>query len=83
MFNRSNIRGGTTCYSFDGRKVGTIGDVGATHFRCDTGFLGFGKDLYIPFTAIDRVEGNSLYLNVLKDRIDDLRWDRQPVGWTG
>jgi hypothetical protein len=82
MYGRHNIRTGMQVYSSDGQQVGSIGDVGQTHFRCDTGFLGLGKDLYVPFNSVDRVEGDRCYLNVVRDRIGQMSWDRQPVGWT-
>jgi hypothetical protein len=44
----------------------------------DTGFLGLGKDLYIPASAISDVTADRIYLNVDKDRLDDLGWDRRP-----
>ncbi len=82
MFNTANFRQGYTVYSYDGEKIGTIGEVGATHFKCDTGFLGLGKDYYVPFTSIDHVEGDRVYLSVTKDRLNQTDWDRQPVSWT-
>ncbi len=81
MFDRNSFQHGYTCYSYDNEKIGTISDVGATHFKCDTGFLGLGKDFYIPFTSVDHVEGDRVYLNVSKDRLNQMNWDRQPVGW--
>jgi hypothetical protein len=81
MYDMSNVRPGFTVYSFDGEKVGTIGEVGATHFKCDTGFLRLGKDFYIPFSSIHRVEGDRLYLNVSNDQLNSTMWDRQPASW--
>ncbi len=81
MYNRTDMHSGMTVYSSDGHKIGTIGDVGMTHFKTDTGFLGLGKDFYIPFTAVSRTQGNDVYLNVMKDRLNEMSWDRQPVGW--
>lgn len=82
MFNRTDIRSGMTCYTSDNSQIGNIGEVGQSHFKCDTGFLGLGKDLYIPFSAVDHTEGDKVYLNVMKDHVDQMNWDRQPVGWT-
>ncbi len=83
MFNRTNLRTGMHVYSSDDHQIGTISEVGQTHFKCDTGFLGLGKDLYIPFSAISRVEGDRCYLNVVRDQVNQMSWDRQPVGWMG
>lgn len=81
MIGRDRIREGMQVYSSDGHQIGTVGQVGDTHFKCDTGFLGLGRDLYVPFANVDRVEGNRLYLNVARDRIDTMNFDRQPAGW--
>jgi hypothetical protein len=81
MFTMNNVQKGFTVYSFDGDKVGTIGDVAGQYFKTDTGFLGLGKDFYVPFTAIDHVDGDRVYLNVTKDRFNQMAWDRQPAGW--
>jgi hypothetical protein len=81
MYSRDNIRSGMTVYSSDDQKVCTISEVGNTHFKCDTGFMGLGKDLYIPFSDITRCQGNDCYLDVAKDRLNQMNWDRQPVGW--
>ena len=81
MFDMSNVRKGSTAYSLDGEKIGTIGDVGAMHFKCDTGFLGLGKDFYIPFSNVDHVTGDQVYLNVTKSQLNQMQWDREPAGW--
>jgi hypothetical protein len=59
MYDMTNVRPGFTIYSFDGEKVGTIGDVGATQFKCDTGFLGWGKTFTSrsPASTASRVTG--------------------------
>src|SRR5688572_16055517 len=38
-------------------------------FKVDTGFLGLGKDLFIPTHAIADVSGDRVMLNVDKDRL--------------
>jgi hypothetical protein len=45
MFDKNSVQRGITAYSFDGAKIGTIGEVGANHFKSNTGFLGLGKKL--------------------------------------
>ncbi len=47
-------------------------------FKVDTGFLGLGKDLYIPASAITDVSGKRVTLNVDKAGLDDRGWDRRP-----
>ena len=47
-------------------------------FKVDTGFLGLGKDLFIPASAIADVSGRRVTINADKDRLDDRGWDRRP-----
>jgi hypothetical protein len=51
---------------------------GEPYFKVDAGFLGLGKDLYIPASAIAGVNGDRVTLNVDKDVLDDRGWDRRP-----
>jgi hypothetical protein len=48
------------------------------YFKVDTGFLGLGKDLFIPASAITDVSGKRVTLNADKDRLDERGWDRRP-----
>ena len=48
------------------------------YLKVDTGFLGLGKNLYIPTSAVADVSGDRVTLNVDKDRLDDMGWDRRP-----
>jgi hypothetical protein len=49
------------------------------YFKVDTGFLGLGKDLFIPASAITDVTGNRVTLNVDKDKVDDMGWKERPT----
>lgn len=51
---------------------------GQPYLKVDTGFLGLGKDLFIPGSAISDVTAECVLLNVDKDRIDAMGWDRRP-----
>ena len=51
---------------------------GEPYLKVDTGFLGLGKDLFIPGSAISDVTDERVMLNVDKDRIDAMGWDRRP-----
>jgi len=69
MFGRTNLRTGMQVYSSDNHQIGTIGEVGQSHIKCETGILGLGRDLYIPSSAVTRVEDNRCYLGVVKDQV--------------
>jgi hypothetical protein len=58
--------------------TGTAEPAGQAFLKVDTGFLGLGKDLYIPAGAISDVTGDRVVLDVDKDRLDDMGWDKRP-----
>lgn len=59
--------------------TGTAATAGEGHVKVDTGFLGLGKDLYIPFSAIREITADGIDLNVDKDEIDRMGWDVAPA----
>jgi hypothetical protein len=46
--------------------------------KLDTGFLGLGKDLYVPGSAVTSVHDDRVSLDVDKDTIDTFGWDEKP-----
>jgi len=52
--------------------------IGTPYLKVDTGFLGLGKDLFIPASAVADVTVDQVMLNVGKDRLDEMGWDRRP-----
>jgi len=81
------LRTGLTVYDLDGDKIGQVEDVPGTqavgYLRVSTGFLGLGRELYVPFGAISNVSAEELYLNVDKDDLDRMGWDSPPATATG
>jgi uncharacterized protein (TIGR02271 family) len=61
----------------DGDKIGMCGETLGNYFNVDAGFLGT-KEYYIPFSAITNVTDGSIFLNVRKDQVDSMGWDRRP-----
>jgi hypothetical protein len=51
---------------------------GTPYLKVDTGFLGLGKDLFIPASAVVEVTAEQVVLNVGKERLDTMGWDRRP-----
>ena len=43
-----------------------------------TGPLGLGKHYYIPFSAIQDMTSDCVFVDQPKDRIDDMGWDVKP-----
>jgi uncharacterized protein (TIGR02271 family) len=78
----SSVRAGWDVYGSDGEKIGDVGDVGSNYLMVTKGFL-FTKDIYIPTSAIKSIDQDRVYLNVAKDQIDTMGWDRVPNGDTG
>ena len=52
---------------------------GGGYLQVPTGFLGMGKEHHIPFSAIKNVRDNQIYLNVAKERLNELGYDAPPV----
>jgi len=61
----------------DGQKVGMCGETLGNYFNVDAGFLGT-TEYYVPFSAITNVSDGAIFLNVRKDQIDTMGWDRRP-----
>jgi len=63
----------------NGDKIGKAGETldDGRYFNVDAGFLGT-KEYYVPFEAVTDVREDDVYLNVVKDRLDDMGWDRRP-----
>ncbi|MFN0073266.1 MAG: hypothetical protein ACKVVP_17430 [Chloroflexota bacterium] len=69
---------------FTGAAVGTSmagsGDsASGNYIKADTGFLGLGKDYYIPAEYVSDIVGDRVMLNVTKDAADTMGWDNKPA----
>jgi uncharacterized protein (TIGR02271 family) len=60
----------------DGQKIGMAGETLGSYFNVDAGFLGT-KEYHVPFSAVTDLVDNSIFLNVRKDQIDTMGWDRR------
>jgi hypothetical protein len=63
---------------FQSPAAGTAPTANDFYIKVDTGFLGLGKDLYIPSSMIDSVTTDAVTVNVDKDELDDMGFDRRP-----
>ena len=75
--DRSQIQTDWKVYSSDGTELGTVDEVGENYVLVQKGFF-FPEEHYIPLTAIDRNEDNSLWLTVQKDEINAQGWTNAP-----
>ena len=73
-----NLRQGFSCFSADGIRIGTVREVADTYFQCRTSAEGLPPDLYIPFSAIDRVVDNRICLNVPASELFGMHWQQPP-----
>jgi uncharacterized protein (TIGR02271 family) len=82
MQNRGrNIRAGMDVLDLNGDKIGSIGDAFGSYMKVDTGFLGLGKDYYIPSDSVTEIFDDHVVVNTTKDRLDTMGWDEKPFGY--
>ena len=73
------LRTGMNVYGSDSEKIGDIAMVEANHFVIQKGWL-FPEDVYVPHSAISRVDDDDVYLSLTKDQIEAEDWSAAPVG---
>jgi uncharacterized protein (TIGR02271 family) len=73
----SDVQHGWDVYGSDEEKVGNVSEVRSNYVVAHKGFF-FPKDLYIPTSAIARIEHDRVYLNVAKADVDNQGWDTYP-----
>jgi hypothetical protein len=86
VYDRNDDKVGSVgeVYSMTGANAPSSGSVSSSavesdwFVKVDTGFLGLGKDLYIPARSISNVFDDRLVLDVDKDTIDTFGWDEKP-----
>jgi uncharacterized protein (TIGR02271 family) len=66
------VREGMDVFDAEDEKIGTLAESVDGYLRVPSGFLGMGKEHYVPFSAISEVHGDEIHLNVSKDRLDEL-----------
>jgi uncharacterized protein (TIGR02271 family) len=88
----SEVAHGMDVYDMANEKIGSVDDVydatagesstsGGGYLRVPTGFLGMGKEHHIPFSAIRDVRDGNIFLDISKDRLDELGYDERPSGY--
>ena len=76
--NLPRIQPGTNVYDRDGDKVGDVSETGSNYVLVRQGWL-FTNDIYIPLSAIEGVDDDSIRLNVTKDQVATMGWDAMPA----
>jgi uncharacterized protein (TIGR02271 family) len=73
----TQVHEGMQVLDTDGQKIGMCGETLGNSFNVDAGFLGM-KEYYVPFSAITDISNDEIYLNIHKDQLDSMGWDRRP-----
>ena len=79
---KDQVHEGMDVFDTDNQKVGTVAETAEGYLRVPTGFLGMGKERYIPLSAIRSVDGETIHLSVTKDGLDELEADGEYDGTT-
>jgi hypothetical protein len=69
--NRWQIRETMDVVGSDGATVGTVKAVHGTDFHVDRPM---GRDLFVPFSAVQTVDGERVMLNVRANEVDNQHW---------
>ncbi len=73
----TQVHEGMEVLDTDGDKIGMCGESIGDYFNVDAGFLGT-TEYYVPFSAIKNISDNAIFLNIRKDRVRSMGWDRRP-----
>ena len=72
----ADLRPGWAVVGNDGRRVGTVQEVGQTYILTST--EGGAGDIYIPSSAVANVEHDSVHLSVSQRDVADMGWAQPP-----
>ncbi len=72
------IAQGAVVYGANNEKIGQIAELGQDYFLVQKGML-FHKDLYLPISAVSRVDGKHVYLNLSKEQATQMAAERLPT----
>jgi uncharacterized protein (TIGR02271 family) len=77
----TKIRTGWDVYGSDGQHLGSVGEIGDNYLLVQKGLI-FVHDIFVPVSAVDRVEEEAVWLNVPKADVDTMGWDMPPTEGT-
>jgi len=80
IVDRTAIETGWDVYGSDGSHIGSVNEVGEDYILVQKGLI-FVHDLFIPVSAIERVEGESVYLQITKRDVETRGWDQPPASY--
>lgn len=74
----TDLKPGWTVVTNDGRRLGTIRDVGQNYVR--TSRAGAAADTYVPASAIANVADGVVHLNLALGDARNMGWEQPPRG---
>lgn len=69
------VKSGMEVLGSDGDRVGAVKGAQHDYFLVDRSLA---RDLYIPYSAIERVEGNAVILNLTDEEAPNMGWEDAP-----
>ena len=72
----ADLKPGWMVVGNDGRRVGTVRDVGQNYIL--TSPTGLASDIYVPASAIANVEHEVVHLSVAQRDVAEMGWDQPP-----
>jgi len=74
----ADIQSEWAVYALDDQEVGMVEAVRDGYLEIEAGLF-FPKRRYVPFAAIQRLEGERVYLTLTKDEAEAQDWDAEPM----
>jgi hypothetical protein len=71
----ADLKPGWVVVGNDGRRVGTVRDVGQNYFLTS---IGLADDLYVPASAIANIEHEVIHLSVPQGNVGAMGWGQPP-----
>ena len=72
----TDLKSGWVIVGNDGRRLGTIEEVGQNYLLVTTGRL--SNNLYVPASAIGNIEREVVHLNVSLNEAEAMGWEQPP-----
>jgi hypothetical protein len=73
---KTDLKSGWLVVGNDGRRLGTIAEVGQQYLLVETGRL--SDNLHVPASAIGNVEREAVHLNVSLSEAEAMGWEQPP-----
>lgn len=71
MFTSSQVQQGMKVVGTNGDTVGQVKEVRSNDFLVNRNMQ---RDVYMPFSAVQNVSGNTIALNIPANQVDNMGW---------